>query len=249
MSRGRLVFWTFLFSFFCKDLFAQNAFKSIPIKSRYIASKLFDCREDSLYEQPPALLVFLHGLGERGEDTARHLTVGFPSMYQHLKGKNVFLLAPQCPIDDFWVNTTWSALNHQMASEPTSALLSVQKTIDELIENGIVNGQRVYLVGLSMGGFGVWEMLCRWPNTFTAAISICAGADTAQIKSAINVPVWIFHGQKDKLVKVSRSTDIFSIITTQNEASRLTIYPNLHHACWEQTLSNPAIYEWLFSIH
>ena len=147
------------------------------------------------------LVIFLHGAGERGEDNSLQLTHALDLFLNPANRAKFpcFVLVPQCPNDKKWVDLDWTKTSHKQpeTSETMQLLLNL---IADFQQDKRVNNQKIYALGLSMGGFGVWDLLYRNPN-FAAAGLICGGGD-ASVSEKIACPVWIFHGAKDKLVPV-----------------------------------------------
>ena len=196
------------------------------------------------------LVVFLHGAGERGNDNVAQLThcVRFFLEDTITNTYPFLLIAPQCPEGKRWVNTDWSLPEHQMESEPTTEMHSVFTLIDDLIENGSVDSTHVYICGLSMGGFGVWDALQRQPKRFAAAIAICGGGDPAYAVGMKDSPVMIFHGLQDGVVMPARSQQMYEALTKAGNHNVILItYPEMGHGCWNQAFSTPGIFKWLFS--
>jgi predicted peptidase len=203
--------------------------------------------EDTRYP----LVVFLHGAGERGNDNKKqliHVAADFLAREAQAKYP-CYVVFPQCPAGDAWVKTDWGADRHTMADRPTDALAQVHELIVALEKDlPAVNPDRVYIAGLSMGGFGTWEMLERWPELFAAAVAICGGGDEAQAARMIKVPVWAFHGAKDGAVKPSRSQNMVEAVKKAGGRAKLTIYEDVGHNSWERPFRDPATFDWLFSL-
>ncbi len=207
-------------------------------------------RAVTVHRQP--LVVFLHGAGERGNNNIDQLRLGVRFFLNDsvTDRYSFILLAPQCPLNKRWVNTDWTLSSHTMEAEPTSEMEGVFWLIDSLVYTGTVDKNRIYICGISMGGFGVWDALSRRPETFAAAIAICGGGDTALAKQLANVPIRAFHGKKDKLVQYRRSLDMYrSIKRAGGKSITLTSYNNVGHGCWDHAMSTPGLFEWLFSKH
>ncbi len=198
----------------------------------------------------PALVVFLHGAGERGNDNyqqLRHCVRFFihDSVSQHYP---FLLLLPQCPEDQRWVNTDWRLPAHKMEAEPTAQMRTVKAIIDSLKRAHAIDTSRIYICGISMGGFGTWDALQRYPETFAAAIAICGGGDPAYASRIKNIPLYIFHGERDKLVKPIRSSQMYRALKRLHSKDLHYInYADLGHFCWDKAFSTPGIFQWLFS--
>ena len=151
-------------------------------------------KADTMTEALP-LVIFLHGAGERGNDNymqLKHCIKYF--LDDTVTSRYPFLLmVPQCPNGKRWVNTDWSLPEHTMDSFPTAELRGVKTVLDSLTACGAVDSTCVYISGISMGGFGVWDALQRWPEKFAAAIAICGGGDPAYADAIKDIPIYIFH--------------------------------------------------------
>lgn len=107
--------------------------------------------------------------------------------------------------------------------------------------------QRIYLTGLSMGGFGVWDAMQRKPTWFAAAVPICGGGDPTFASAIAPIPVWAFHGDSDPAVKPKRSRDMIAALKAAGGQPKYTEYPNTGHNSWTETYKNREMYAWLFS--
>lgn len=200
--------------------------------------------------EPLPLVIFLHGAGERGRDNEGQMRLCVPYLLSdEVQSKQRFrLLLPQCPEEYRWAETDWTLLRHTMPEHPSVPMEAVMAMLDRLIAEGMADPDRVYIMGISMGGFGTWDALQRWPERFAAAIAICGGGDPKYVDNVKKVPLKIFHGRKDKLVKVCRSQDMYdAIIGAGGKKASLKIYDNLGHFCWDEALKTPGLFEWLFS--
>ena len=205
-------------------------------------------RADTMTEALP-LVIFLHGAGERGNDNfmqLKHCIRFF--LDDSVTGRYPFLLmVPQCPNEKRWVNTDWTLPEHQMESEPTNELRGVMAVLDSLVDCRAVDASQVYICGISMGGYGVWDALQRWPEKCAAAIAICGGGDPAYAHSMKDVPVYVFHGLHDSIVMHSRSVQMYDALRNAgNEEAILVTYPELGHGCWDEAFSTPGLFKWLF---
>ena len=192
------------------------------------------------------LILFLHGAGERGgggpelEFLKRH---ELPKLLESEAEFPYVVVSPQCTGDQWW----------SMRHESLIALL------DHILDNYRVDADRVYLTGISMGGFGTFQLAFEYPERFAAIVPICGwisrliALDTF-IERLRNTPAWIFHGAKDSAVPCCGESPL--IHTSQTIASRLrevhrnvrfTLYPELDHNCWTEAYRTPALYDWLLS--
>ena len=179
------------------------------------------------------LVLFLHGVGERGNDLSLLETHGIPKMIKNGEEFPFITLAPQCPAHKYW-------------SEPlyVKALILL---VNEVVNNYKIDTRKIYATGLSMGGYGTLAIAKEKPVLFSAIIPICGGMDTTGIKKLKDVPIWLFHGREDKVVPVENSQIIFDILQPINPEIKLTIYDGIDHNSWEMTYNNKKIYEWLLN--
>jgi predicted peptidase len=175
------------------------------------------------------LILFLHGAGERGDNLDAVKRHGPPKLIEHGKQFPFIVVSPQCPNGHWW--------NNELV--PLTALL------DEIVAKYKVDPDRVYLTGLSMGGFGTWALAAYSPERFAAIIPICGGGEPLLTRVLRKMPVWAFHGGKDPVVPVKRSQDLIDALKKTNDEAKLTIYPEALHDSWSATYDNPEIYEWL----
>lgn len=207
------------------------------------------CAEQTV-DSPQPLVIFLHGAGERGNDNVAQFThcIRFfadSAVSQHYPFR---LLLPQCPIGKRWVDTDWRLPSHQMDPNPTPQMSALFYLIDSLVASGAADTNRIYITGISMGSFGVWDALQRRPATFAAAIPVCGGGDTAYASRLLNVPINIYHGLLDKLVKPSRSMMMYGAIRKAGGSKvHITNYKDLGHLCWDRVFSDPTTFDWLFN--
>ena len=205
-------------------------------------------KADTMTEALP-LVLFLHGAGERGNDNYMQLKHCIKFFLEDtITSRYPFLLmVPQCPDGKRWVNTDWSQPEHAMDSVPTVELRGVMAVLDSLIDDGAVDSTQVYICGISMGGFGTWDALQRWPEKFAAAIAICGGGDPAYAHAMKAIPIYIFHGLCDDTVMPLRSIQMYNALKdVDDEDAVLVTYPELGHVCWDAAFSTPGLYKWLF---
>jgi predicted peptidase len=117
------------------------------------------------------------------------------------------------------------------------------------VENHLhIDPTRVYVTGLSMGGFGTWRLAAAHPERFAAAVPICGGGDPATMAGSLRrVPLWAFHGARDAVVPLARSCEMVEAVRCAGGHVRLTVYPDVEHNSWERTYANPEVYDWLLS--
>ena len=205
-------------------------------------------RLDSVFEQPVAcnyllflpegygeaegpwpLVLFLHGAGERGDDLDQVAVHGPPRRVRGGESFPFVLVAPQCPEGTWWQTNTLTAL------------------LDEVIDACDVDEDRVYLTGLSMGGFGTWALAVAQPDRFAAIAPLCGGYEPYMARQIAHVPAWVIHGAQDPVVPPGRSEQMVEALRAAGAEPKLTIYPDADHDCWTRTYEDPAFYEWLLA--
>lgn len=181
------------------------------------------------------LMLFLHGAGERGSDVARVAVHGPPKLVKQGRDLPFILVSPQCPEGQRWDNESLLAL------------------LDEVIKKHKVDTKRVYLTGLSMGGYGTWSLAAHHPERFAAVAPICGGGSTIDILLRARVkdspiktlPTWVFHGAKDPVVLLAESERMVAALKKAgNNDVKLTVYPEAQHDSWTETYNNEELYEW-----
>lgn len=182
-------------------------------------------------DQKWPLMLFLHGAGERGSDLNKVKVHGPPKLIEQGKDLPFIVVSPQCPAGTWW-------------TEQIDALTAL---LDDVQTRYAVDVNRVYLTGLSMGGFGSWALGCRYPNRFAAIVPICGGGEWFLAERLKNVPVWAFHGAKDSVVPLRQSQEMVDALKRAGGNVQLTVYPEANHDSWTETYNNPKLYEWLLS--
>ena len=180
------------------------------------------------------LILFLHGAGERGSDLEMVKKHGIPKIAEARDDLPFIAVSPQCP-----EGTTWS-----------EEMLALEALLDKVQEAYAVDPKRVYLTGLSMGGFGSWHLGALRPERFAAVVPICGGGDwffrrIQRVCTLAPVPVWAFHGAKDPVVPVERSVEMVEALRACGGNARLTIYPDADHDAWTRTYEDESLYDWL----
>jgi predicted peptidase len=195
------------------------------------------------------LVLFLHGAGERGNNNSAQLVHGMADFASDkiMASYPAFVLAPQCPAGDKWVDVDWSAAKHDMPEKPASPMRLTLAVIEKLRKEFSIDSDRLYITGLSMGGYGSWDAIQRHPNLFAAAAPICGGGDPKLAGKIAKLPIWAFHGDKDTAVKVERSREMIDAIKAAGGSPKYTEYPGVGHDSWTATYKNPEFYQWLFA--
>ncbi|TAE74104.1 MAG: phospholipase [Bacteroidetes bacterium] len=230
--------------------FSRHIFEGKELKTPYrlLVPKNFDTLNFQKEKQKYPLVIFLHGSGERGETNLVPLTHFAPYVLEEeIRTKYpCFVMIAQCPKDKKWIETDWKLASHTQPKEISSVLDNVLK-ISELIEKKYpIDTQKIYITGLSMGGFGVWDLIARVPEKFAAAVPVCGGGDEKTAKKMKNLPIWVFHGALDKAVKPERSRNMVKAIEKINGNIKYTEYPDVQHDSWKPAYSDKKMWEWLF---
>lgn len=197
------------------------------------------------------LILFLHGAGERGEDNQKQLA--HPDVLHWVRAKYAkehpsFLVAPQCPAESKWVEVNWWQVpHHQTPAQPAEPMRLTMELLDALQKEFSIDPDRIYVTGLSMGGYGTFDLLARRPKYFAAAVPLCGGADDNRAKDFAHVPIWIFHGAQDKAVPVVRSRSVVEALRKAGGQPRYTEYPDEGHGIWKRVYADPELAQWLFA--
>lgn len=259
-SMNQTFFYIFALLFSVSQSFAQD--KSEFQKKEFIDAKgdtlryriLFPKNYDKTKKYP--LVLFLHGAGERGRDNEKQLTHGSKLFLkdEYREKYPAIFLAPQCPENQYWASVKIDrgkmplALDFNYENDITHPLHAALELTKTLIKNERVDKHRIYIMGLSMGGMGTFEAVYRQPKLFAAAIPICGGADAkAYTKKAAKVPFWLFHGDKDGVVEVRYSREMYARLQELKSDVKYTECTGVNHNSWDNAFAEPALFEWLFS--
>ena len=175
------------------------------------------------------LILFLHGAGERGTNIWKVATHGPAHVVTTNSDFPFIVVSPQCPEGQHW------------ESESLLALL------DDVKKRYAVDKHRVYLTGLSMGGYGAWAMGIQYPDLFAAVAPVCGGGEPDAVCALENTPVWAFHGDEDSVVDISESQKMVNALEACGGDVKFTVYPGVGHDSWTQTYNNPELYQWFLS--
>ncbi len=186
--------------------------------------------EDYAAKQKCPLILFLHGAGERGDDLDKVKVHGPPKLVEQRSDCPAIVVSPQCPNERTWSPTQLSLL------------------LDKCMESLKVDPDRVYVTGLSMGGFGTWALCAKEPERFAAAIPICGGGDVTKAARLVDLSIHVFHGAKDTVVAPEYSQKMVDAIRAAGGTRvKLTLYPEANHDSWTETYANDEVAEWLLS--
>ncbi|NDV43829.1 prolyl oligopeptidase family serine peptidase [Flagellimonas sediminis] len=206
-------------------------------------------------EKYPVIL-FLHGAGERGNDNQSQLVHGgklFATDYLQERYPAIVIF-PQCPKESYWSNvdvdrSTYPIhLKFKYDQGPTTPMRMVMDLLDSTIQQPYADDNQVYLMGLSMGGMGTFELLNRKPDTFAAAIPICGGGDPNSVSVyAKNTPLWVFHGAQDNVVNPLQSMEMVAALLKTGVFPKFTLYDFANHNSWDPAFAEPELLPWLFA--
>ncbi|WP_159799345.1 prolyl oligopeptidase family serine peptidase [Flavobacterium sp. MK4S-17] len=175
------------------------------------------------------LIIFLHGSGEKGNDLEK-VKIHGPFKYLKSHKLDAYVLAPQCPEDEYWDSET------------------LYRLINKIIRENNIDKSRIYLTGLSMGGWGAWNLAFAYPDMFAALVPIAGFVDrvpmieNCKIK---NIPIRIYHGLLDDVVNVNYSIDIYKKLKPCNTDIELEIFDDANHDSWTRVYDNEAVYKWM----
>ncbi len=203
----------------------------------------------------PPVILFLHGAGERGSDGERQLEIGLPAVLRERPDFPALVVMPQAPQSAWW-------------GTPGIEEMALGALDAAMAEFG-GDPDRVYLTGLSLGGYGTWAFAYRDPERFAALIPVCGGVAAARSRlptpdwhpSAVrpddpwaetaaaiaDIPIWIFHGALDRRVPVDESRRMVAALEAAGGAPRYTEYPDVAHRAWTPAYREEGLYEWLFA--
>ena len=133
------------------------------------------------------------------------------------------------------------------APERAPSMAATIKLLAQIESTQAIDSNRIYVTGLSMGGLGAWDIVCRLPDKFAAAVPVCGAADTAQAERIKHVPLWVFHGDNDTVVKTHRSRDMVAALRKAGGRPIYSELPKVGHGAWGPAYNNFYLYDWLFS--
>ena len=174
------------------------------------------------------LILFLHGAGERGDDLSMLKKHGIPKIVEQDQNFPFITVSPQCPIGSWW----------------TEKVEVLKGLLDQVVTSYPIDSGRLYLTGLSMGGYGSWALATAYPEVFAAAAPICGRGNPSQAGRIKDLPLWVFHGDRDIVVPFQHSQDMVMALKAVGSRVRFTLYPDTGHDSWTQTYDNPDLYQW-----
>jgi predicted peptidase len=198
------------------------------------------------------LVILLHGAGERGDDNTKQLAWFWdeknpsPLTRPEVAKEKAFAIIPQCPETQRWVEVPWGegSYTSPAISEPLKLTLAL---IDSFIKENPIDADRVYIGGLSMGGYGAFDAVQRRPDLFAACVSICGAGDLSKAQDIAHVPVWAFHGELDDAVPVRGSREIIDALKKAGVEPRYTEYAQVGHNSWSPAFAEKEFWNWLLA--
>lgn len=199
------------------------------------------------------LVIFLHGSGERGNDNEKQLVHG-AALFATPKNRHNYpaiVLFPQCPANQSWVtlnekpNEKFEIID---TKEPTKPTELTKQLIDFYRKTEAVNSKRIYVLGLSLGGMGTFDLISRYPRTFAAAVPICGAANLKRLKKARKLPIRIYNGDSDSIVSPEFSHNAYIQLKAHHSLRVEHVeFPGVGHDCWTIAFEEPDFLKWLFS--
>ena len=196
------------------------------------------------------LVLFLHGAGERGDNNAAQLVHGSTLFTKPANREKYpcYAIFPQCPNGKQWVQVPWGDKKpHVSPKEPSEPLRLTKQMLDQFLKDNPVDADRIYVTGLSMGGFGTWDFAQRYPDFVAAAAPICGGADDSTAAKIKLIPVWAFHGSADTAVWPERSRSMVEELKKVKGNVRYSEYEKVGHDSWNRAFAEPELLPWMFA--
>lgn len=198
------------------------------------------------------LVLFLHGSGERGNDNEAQLIHGstlFTDPVNRLKYPAIVVF-PQCPKNSYWapISSREDGFSYVNSKKPTEPMQMVIRLIKYLQKTESINSKRMYVSGLSMGGMGTYDLVCRKPKMFAAAVPICGGVSLERLKKIKNLPIRIYHGDADQIVSPEHSRNAYiELKSNGSQNAELIIFPGIGHNSWDSAFKQSDFLSWIFS--
>ena len=196
------------------------------------------------------LVLFLHGAGERGNDNKAQLVHG-SDLFSKAENRDkypCYVIFPQCPNGKKWVEVDWSAKKpHVSPKDPSEPMRLTRLMLEQFMKDYPVDAKRIYVMGLSMGGFGTWDFCQRYPDLAAAAAPICGGADDSTAEQIKHIPIWTFHGSDDTAVWPERSRSMVAELKKVKGNVKYSEYEKVGHNSWSRAFAEPELLTWMFA--
>jgi predicted peptidase len=190
------------------------------------------------------LVIFLHGSGERGNDNEKnikHIKDAFTNNGNRMKYP-CFVIAPQCPEKSKWIE----AYNTALSAKPAKPMQQFIELLENILKEYPIDKSKIYITGVSMGGYGTWDLIARYPEKFAAAVPICGGGDEKTAPRIKHIPIWAFHGSKDNTVPPEKSRSMIKALQNAGGSPGYTEYPDVEHPSWVHAYKDPFLMVWMF---
>jgi predicted peptidase len=201
--------------------------------------------EERVRTRPLPLIVYLHGGGGAGDDNLRQISGGntagtrlFTSAAVQAKHP-AFVVAPQMP-----ARNTWSDFNSDTPAPYATLVLELVATLSREF---MIDADRIYLTGQSLGGGGTWDLVSKRPNVFAAAVPLCGNGNAQRVQAARHISIWAFHGAQDEVVPVEGSRELVAALKSVGSSVKYTEYPDAGHDVWTRAYADPQLPDWLFA--
>jgi predicted peptidase len=208
--------------------------------------RYFLARPDSILGAKLPLVVFMHGGGPRKVQDGPNDSSKFLVEDAVQNKFPCFVIAPQLSGGKCWSNHGYGEGNHTMDVQPTEPIRLVLDLISKIGSDLPIDADRVYLIGVSNGGYATWDLLARRPDLFAAAAPMEGGGDPKQAGKMVKVPIWAEHGKGDKVVPVRGTQEMVGAVKAAGGNIRFLEH-DAGHGSWSKLLSDPTFYEWLFA--
>lgn len=233
------------------ELFVARSFTSS--KGTKINYRIFFPKNYDSQKKYP-LILFLHGYGQRGNDNQSQLQLGICEPFKNPDSEiyNCIVIAPQCPDTDKWIDIPGEGWDRYCSYDSakineSASTAAVVELVAKIRDEEAVDQNRMYVTGLSMGGFGTWDILVRHPLLFTAAMPLCGGADYRKASVIKEIPIWTFHGKKDTTVPCEGTERMVAALEKIDGNITYTPYPEGQHGIWVDVYAREDIFPWLLS--
>ena len=213
----------------------KNKTLSVDMNRSHQLKYLIYLPKDYLTKKYP-LVLFLHGAGERGTNLKDIEIHGLPKLVRNGKKFPFIIIAPQCPLNLWW-------------SDPLPVEL-LSKLVNDIVMKYGIHKNNVFCTGLSMGGYGTLALSIKNPKLFSAIIPICGGVDIKNFFDILNLkdlPIWLFHGDKDEVIPLENSQSIYKVLKPVNKNIKLTVYKGVDHNSWDRAYDDNELYKWMLS--
>jgi len=238
-------------------LFSQNVLfekKQFIFESDTLLYRiLYPENYDKSKEYP--LMLFLHGSGERGNDNEKQLKHG-SSLFTNAQNRQKYpaiVVFPQCPENEYWApiskdeDKTFTFVNSKTPTEPMQLLI---RLLSELKKKEAVDRKRIYVAGLSMGGMGTFDIICRKPKTFAAAVPICGGVSLERLRKIKKMPIRMYHGDADNVVPALHSRNAYIELKAMGaQKAQIVLFKGVGHNSWDHAFKTDDFMEWIFTKH